>query len=90
MDFLAFLILLVIALVVAAILHFGFKLYVVQGFTSFLSKVIIAWVGARIGTPILGEWFGGVNYGDVYIIPAILGAAAILVLAVDIVNTVKK
>lgn len=90
MGFIPFLVLLVIALVVAALLHFVFKVYVQPGFLSFLSKVVIAWVGARIGTPIFGEWFSGISVDSVYIIPAILGSLAIIIVAVDIVNTVKK
>ena len=87
MDFVSFLILLAISVVVSAALHFGVKFYVVPGGGSFLSKVILAWLGAWLGSPVFGHWWTGLNYGEVYIVPAILGSLAILVLAVDIVKT---
>ena len=89
MNFISFLILLIISVVVSAILHFGLKFYIRPGFGSFLSKVIWGWIGAWLGSPVFGHWFGGVKYQDVYIIPAILGSAAILVLLVDWVKTVR-
>ena len=82
-DFISFLIILVIAVVVAAILHYGFKFYVLPGFSSFLSKIVIGWVGAWLGSPVFGHWFGGLAYKEVYIIPAILGSFALLILVVD-------
>ena len=88
-NFVSFLILLVISVVVAAILHYGLKFYIRPGFGSFLSKVVWGWIGAWLGSPVFGHWFGGLNYQDVYIIPAILGSAAILVILVDWVKTVK-
>jgi len=87
MDFVSFLILFVIAVVIAAIAHYGMQYYVVSGFGSFLSKVVVAWIGAWLGSPVLGHWFSGVVYENVYIIPAILGAIGILVLAVDMAKT---
>lgn len=93
MNFLSFLILLVISIVVAAVLHFGCKYYVRPGFGSFLSKVVVGWVGAWLGSPVLGDWWSGLSYGQVYIVPAILGSLAALTLAVDLVKsyaTVQK
>ena len=87
MDFLSFLVLLVVSAVVSAILHFGFKYYVRPGLMSFFSKVIIGWFGAWLGSPIFGRWWGGVNYKEVYIVPAILGSLAILIFAVDWIKT---
>ena len=87
MDFVSFLILLVISVVVAAILHYGLRYYIVPGTASFLSKVVIGWLGAWVGSPVFGHWWEPLNYNQVYIIPAILGALAILVLAVDGVRT---
>jgi len=82
-DFVSFLILLVISIVVSGILHFGLKYYVTPGLTSFFGKVIVGWIGAWLGSPVLGHWFEGVCYESVYIIPAILGSLAFIVLAVD-------
>ena len=90
MDFVSFLILLVISVVVSAILHYGAKFYIVPGTTSFLSKVILGWLGAWLGSPVLGYWWAGLNYQQVYIVPAILGSFALLVLAVDILKTARE
>lgn len=87
MDFGSFLILLVISVVVSAVLHFGFKYYLRPGLVSFFSKVVIGWFGAWLGSPVFGHWFGGVNYREVYIIPAILGSLAILIFAVDLIKS---
>ena len=87
MDFISFLILLIISIVVSGILHFLFKLYVIPGWRSYFSKVIIGWIGAWLGSPILGHWWQGLNYEEVYIVPAILGSLFILVLAVDAIKS---
>ena len=87
MDFMSFLILLIISLVVSLILHFGFKYYVVPGFCSFLSKVFIGWIGAWLGSPVFGYWWEGLNYKQVYIVPAILGCLLLLICIVDCVKT---
>ena len=57
---------------------------------SFASKVVVGWFGAWLGTPVFGRWFPGLNYNDVYFIPAILGAFAILLVAVDLVKMANK
>jgi uncharacterized membrane protein YeaQ/YmgE (transglycosylase-associated protein family) len=87
MDFFSFLILLVISVVVSAVLHFGLKYYVTPGWASFFCKIVIGWIGGWIGSPVFGRWFEGLNYKNVYIIPAILGSLAILIFAVDMVKT---
>jgi len=87
MDFISFLILLAISAVVSAVLHFGLKYYIIPGWGSFFGKIVIGWVGGWIGSPVFGHWFEGLNYKNVYIIPAILGSLAILIFAVDIVKT---
>lgn len=90
MDFNSFLILLVISIVVSAILHYVFKFYIRPGFISFVSKVIFGWIGAWLGSSVFGNWFNGWAYEKVYIIPAILGSLAILVIMVDLVLTGKS
>ena len=84
MDFNSFLILLVISIVVCAILHYGCKYYVTAGPWSFCSKVVVGWIGAWLGSPVFGNWWDGLAWGQVYYIPAILGAAAMVIVAVDI------
>jgi uncharacterized membrane protein YeaQ/YmgE (transglycosylase-associated protein family) len=82
-PFVAFLILLAISVVVSFILHFPLQYYVTPGWWSFVSKCIVGYVGAWIGTPVLGRWWDALSYGDVYFIPAILGSAGLLILAID-------
>ncbi len=86
MDFVSFLILLIISIVVAAILHYGFNYYVTPGPWSFGSKVVVGWVGAWLGSPVFGYWphrIPSLQYENIWFIPAILGALALIVIAVD-------
>ena len=92
MDFISFLILLIISVVVSAILHYGLEYYVTPGFWSFCSKVVIGWLGAWIGSPVVGNWphrFPFLNWGDVWIIPAIIGCAGVLIVAVDLAKMAR-
>ena len=84
MDFVSFLILLVISVVVSGILHYGCKYYVTPGHWSFCSKIVVGWVGAWLGSPVFGHWWPGGHYNEVYIIPAILGSLGVLILAIDL------
>ena len=90
MDFISFLILLIISIVIAAIMHYGFKYHVRPGFDSFVSKVVFGWIGAWLGSPVFGHWFSGLAYENVYIIPAILGCLALLIVLGDLALTFKK
>jgi uncharacterized membrane protein YeaQ/YmgE (transglycosylase-associated protein family) len=90
MDFIGFLILLVIAVAVAAIVHFGFKFYIVPDWWSFLGKTVLAWIGAWLGSPVLGHWWPGLNYGEIYFIPAIIGSAGAIILSVDLFKTLAS
>jgi len=86
MDFISFLILLIISVVVSAVLHYGLKYYATPGFESFCVKVVLGWVGAWLGSPVLGYWphrFPFLNYDNIWFIPAILGSLAVVALAVD-------
>jgi uncharacterized membrane protein YeaQ/YmgE (transglycosylase-associated protein family) len=89
LDFVSFLILLVISIIVSAILHYGFRYYVRPGFNSFISKVILGWIGAWLGSPVFGHWFVGAQYGEVYIIPSVLGSLAFLIILIDYTKSVK-
>jgi len=87
MDFISFLILLIISIIVSGVLHFVCKYYIVPGWWSYISKVIIGWIGAWLGSPVFGYWWQGLNYKEVYIVPAILGSLALVVFVVDVVKT---
>ena len=52
MGFDSFVTLLIISVVVSSILHLGLKSYVRAGTGSFISKVIIGWIGAWLGSPV--------------------------------------
>jgi len=87
MDFISFLILLIISVLVSAILHYYFEYYATPGHWSFCSKAVVGWIGAWLGSPVLGHWpnrIPGLHYRDVWIIPAILGALALVILVVDL------
>ena len=90
MDFVSFLILLIISVVVSGALHYWFEYYVTPGLWSFCSKVVVGWLGAWLGSPVFGHWFPGLQYHDVYIIPAILGSLALVVIAVDLMKMQKR
>jgi uncharacterized membrane protein YeaQ/YmgE (transglycosylase-associated protein family) len=87
MSFISFLILLIISVVVSAILHYYFKYYVTPGHWSFGSKVVVGWVGAWLGSPVLGYWPSRIpmlHYEGIWFVPAILGAIGVLIVAVDL------
>jgi uncharacterized membrane protein YeaQ/YmgE (transglycosylase-associated protein family) len=86
-DFISFIILLIISIVVSGVLHFVFKFYIIPGWWSYASKALIGWVGAWLGSPVFGYWWPGLNYKEVYIIPAILGSLASVVFVVDLIKT---
>jgi uncharacterized membrane protein YeaQ/YmgE (transglycosylase-associated protein family) len=74
MNFWGFLTLAVISLIAALIVHYVIRYRVVNGFDGFLWKWIVGWVGAWLGSPVLGDWFHSVATGHIYVIPAFLGA----------------
>jgi uncharacterized membrane protein YeaQ/YmgE (transglycosylase-associated protein family) len=49
-------------------------------YLSLSSDLVLGYVGAWLGTPVFGRWVEGISYQNVSIIPALLGAIAILVL----------
>jgi uncharacterized membrane protein YeaQ/YmgE (transglycosylase-associated protein family) len=76
MSFWAFLVLLVAALIAAVVLHYLICYRFIEGFEGFLGKVGSGWVGAWLGSPVLGHWFEPVKLTGIYLIPALLGAFA--------------
>ena len=83
-DFGSFIVLLVISVIVSAILHYGFKYYVTPGTASFLSKIVVGYIGGWLSPWVLGLWFPAVAVAEVDIISAIVGTTAMLVVAVDL------
>jgi uncharacterized membrane protein YeaQ/YmgE (transglycosylase-associated protein family) len=76
MGFGAFLVLLVAALIAAAVLHYLLRYRLLEGFDGFLGKLVAGWIGAWLGSPVLGHWFEPVKLAGIYLIPALLGAFA--------------
>jgi uncharacterized membrane protein YeaQ/YmgE (transglycosylase-associated protein family) len=75
-SFLAFLVLLVAALISAGVLHYILRYRVLEGFDGFLGKFLAGWLGAWLGSPVLGHWFEPLKLAGIYLIPALLGAFA--------------
>jgi uncharacterized membrane protein YeaQ/YmgE (transglycosylase-associated protein family) len=76
MDFWAFLVLFVAALIAAIVLHYLLRYRFLEGFDGFLGKLGAVWIGAWLGSPVLGHWFESVRLANIYLIPALLGAFA--------------
>ncbi len=74
MNFISFLTLLVVSVVVAAVYHWILRYRFLEGIDSFLAKVAVGWVGGWLGSPVLGRWLWRIQ--SVYLVPAILGAIA--------------
>ena len=61
--------------------------------SSFCSKVVVGWISTWLGSPVSGYWphrFLWLQHGDIWFIPAILGAAAVLVVAIDIATMARS
>ncbi len=54
---------------------------------AIVKAALVGWVGAWLGSLILGQWWEGPNYGQVYYVPAILGCLALLIVVVNLVKT---
>jgi uncharacterized membrane protein YeaQ/YmgE (transglycosylase-associated protein family) len=74
MSFSSFLVLLVAAIIAAVVVHYLICYRFTEGLDGFLGKVIVAWAGAWLGSPILGHWFESIKLAGIYLLPALLGA----------------
>lgn len=74
MSLLSFLILTLIAAAVTVTYHYVLRYQFLEGNEAVFGKLIVGWIGAWIGSPVLGHWLWKVE--SVYIVPAILGAIA--------------
>ena len=87
MGYLDFAVLMVLSLVISAALHYWLEYYVTAGHWSYVSKVIVGYVGGWIGPTVFGDW--GYVVGGVSVYPAALGVAALLIVVIDLFNTLK-
>jgi uncharacterized membrane protein YeaQ/YmgE (transglycosylase-associated protein family) len=76
MPFPSFLVLLILSAVAAAVVHAVFRYRLFEGIDGFLGQWIVAWLGAWLGPAVLGHWFDSAMVGNIYVIPALLGAFA--------------
>jgi len=74
MSLISFLVLSLIAAVIAVVYHNVFRYRFLEGNDALFGKLMVGWVGAWLGSPVLGHWLWKVE--DVYVVPAILGAIA--------------
>jgi len=74
MNFFSFLLLAVISGGVASLYHYVLRMRFLEGIEALFGKVLIGWLGAWLGSPVLGHWLW--SYRNVYVVPAILGAIA--------------
>ncbi len=75
MNFESFLTLLFISLVVAFVIHYLFRYRFAEGLDACIAAAVLGWFGGWLGSPVLGYWPERLRVGEVYVIPAILGAA---------------
>ena len=80
-------------LVMSAICAFIFqnllKLRVLCRGEGYLSKLIVGWVGAWIGSPVLGYWGPSISGTRIYWIPAIIGSLAAIYLCVASLKMIR-
>lgn len=80
MGFLSFLTLLGISVVVAAAKIVISLAGPGRDPLEFFADLTVAWLGGWLGSPVFGFWFSDLRYQQIFIVPAVLGAAAAVVL----------
>lgn len=73
MGFPAFLTLLVLGFISSFVFHVLAQYRVLAGVDGFALKWIAGWIGGWLGSPVLGHW-GSIHAGNLYLVPAVLGA----------------
>jgi uncharacterized membrane protein YeaQ/YmgE (transglycosylase-associated protein family) len=90
MGFPSFLTLLVIGGVCAFFFHSMLKLRVLHTGEGYLCQMIMGWLGAWIGSPVLGHWSWMVPSSNVYLVPAILGSGAAIYTLIALFRIVES
>ena len=89
-DFLSFLVLLVISIVVALLMQYVARIEPIKGIRGLINNICVGFIGAWLGHPIIGHWFKPIRIWDVYIIPALLGSALLIYIFSTIMEFVLK
>jgi uncharacterized membrane protein YeaQ/YmgE (transglycosylase-associated protein family) len=74
MTFGEFVIVLIAGLISAVVIHYVVDYRFLSGGDGFLCKWIAGWVGAWLGSPVLGHWAQSLKYDSIYFVPALIGA----------------
>jgi len=88
MSLTSFLVLLVIAVVVAVVFHYVLRYRYLEGLDSFLAKIAVAWLGGWLGSPVLGYWLFKID--NVSVVPAVVGAVTLVFLNVVLLKALAK
>jgi len=80
MSFVSFLTLFVVGAVVALTYHNVIRYSFLESKDALVGKLIVGWVGAWLGSAVLGHWLWKIE--NVYLVPAVLGAIATVHLTV--------
>ncbi len=86
MGFLSWLWLTIIAVAVSLIWYYVLK---VRSCGGYWIEVIVAWMGAWVGTPVAGNW-GFLTFNHICIIPAVLGSIFAVMLCANCERVLKK
>ena len=89
-NFGASLVLLVASLIAALVIHYLIGYRCLKGFGGFLGQWITGWIGACLGTPVLGHWFQGFHLAGISLIPALVGAFAAAFFATAALKAIGK
>jgi uncharacterized membrane protein YeaQ/YmgE (transglycosylase-associated protein family) len=85
----SFLSLFVISAVCALVLHNILKPRLLGNGEGYLGQLIVGWLGAWIGSPVLGHWGWLIPSTTVYLVPAGLGALAAIYVVTESVKIIE-
>jgi uncharacterized membrane protein YeaQ/YmgE (transglycosylase-associated protein family) len=80
MSLLSFVVLTLIAAIVAVAYHYVIRYRFLEDMDAVFGKLIVGWLGAWLGSAVFGHWLWRIE--NVYVVPAILGAIATVHLTV--------
>ena len=89
MNFISFLSLLVISAISASIVHSMLKPRVLHKGEAYLCEWIMGWIGAWLGSPVVGHWGWLIPGTTVYLVPAALGALAVIYVVTESVRIIE-